>query len=555
MVELRGVGAIQRFVVILFGLRSQSALDTSISRLPFHGPHPTLPHTMKRLYLFLACTFGLLFATSMLAQQPGEDFIRTSFFDATLALPHSNIQPAAVGLDTNYYQAVDAMYHPPASQRLQLQAFGSLASGFDRGSSNHTVSPSFAGLDAQWQPNQSWFAQAGYALAGGFLPNYMASTADQYRFIPGYGYAIQDNKTNLYHAHYTFGKIAFCPSKHFQFEAGKGKHFWGDGHRSLILSDNAAPAPYFRITTSFWKLRYTNLWMQLRDISLLHSMQNARIKYSALHALSYDVTRKLNVSLYEMVVWQDRDSMSRRTLDMGYLNPLIFYRPVEYALGSPDNVIIAASFKWHAFKRLQFYGQFVLDEFNLKLFKKDNNWWGNKIGGQLGLKWQPHKKLYVNSEINAVRPFTYTHGSAIQSWTHLNQPMAHPLGANFLESTNRVVFTTNSWKLEEQINASLFGRDYDANADGVADNFGGDIIRSYKNPYGGPYGHELLQGELHKVIYHSLTISHAMRSKSRMEIFINHTLRMERSNTANLSDHYVMIGIRTLGLLQPVQDY
>jgi hypothetical protein len=510
---------------------------------------------MTRLRLLLACAALTAFAISCLAQQPGEDFARASLLNANFAMPHSNIQPAAIGLDTTYYRAVDSTFNRTPSNRFQLRNFESLAYGIDRGTSNHGISPSFAGLEARWQPNKQWFAQVGYAIAGGLLPNYMERSAEQFRYIPGFGYAVQDDKANLYHSHYAFGKIAFSPNNHFQFEAGKGKHFWGDGHRSLILSDNAAPAPYFRITTNVWKLRYTNLWMQLRDLSSMQTLSSARLKYSALHALSYDVNSKWNLTLYEMVVWQDRDSMSKRTLDLNYLNPLIFYRPVEYALGSPDNVIIAASIHYNALPNLQFYGQFVLDEFNLKLFKKDNNWWGNKVGGQLGFKWQPTKQSYFSSEINTVRPFTYTHGSPVQAWTHINQPMAHPLGANFIESATTFQWKKEKWAVCEQLNASKYGRDYDADGDGVTDNFGGDIIRSYKNPFGGPYGHEILQGELHKVLFHSLTVSRALSTKSNVELFLNHTVRLEKSDAGNLTDHWVMIGIRTRGLLQPVRDY
>jgi hypothetical protein len=32
-----------------------------------------------------------------------------------------------------------------------------------------------------------------------------------------------------------------------------------------------------------------------------------------------------------------------------------------------------------------------------------------------------------------VRPFTYSHYNAVANYTHYNQPLAHPLGANFQE--------------------------------------------------------------------------------------------------------------------------
>jgi hypothetical protein len=36
---------------------------------------------------------------------------------------------------------------------------------------------------------------------------------------------------------------------------------------------------------------------------------------------------------------------------------------------------------------MQFYGQFLLDEFNLEQIKSGDGWWANKWGLQLGAKY------------------------------------------------------------------------------------------------------------------------------------------------------------------------
>src|SRR5213078_2100497 len=43
------------------------------------------------------------------------------------------------------------------------------------------------------------------------------------------------------------------------------------------------------------------------------------------------------------------------------------------------------------------------------------------------------KNLDLQLETNRVRPFTYSHYDSISNYTHYNQPLAHPLGANFQE--------------------------------------------------------------------------------------------------------------------------
>jgi hypothetical protein len=437
-------------------------------------------------------------------------------------------------------------------KRFQVQPLVNLAAGYGA----RPISVSWLGGQLRWNPGKRWSLQAGYALAGGLLPSYLERRAESEGYLSGLGYAVADNMSHLYHTHYTFGHVKYNAGKHVSLELGKAKQFWGDGYRSLILSDHASPAPYFKLTTTLGKFRYMNLWMQLRDISSGQTLSNSRVKYGAMHALSYQITPKLNASLYEWVVWQDRDTLSRRGLDLYYMNPLIFYRPVEYSLGSPDNVMLAASLRWSVTRSLQLYGQFVLDEFNLKLYKRSSNWWGNKIGGQLGLRWNtPGKGLEVLAELNIARPFIYSHGSSIQAWTHINQSMAHPLGSNFVESCLRVRYVKKLWTVSEQLNAAAFGRDYDADADGLIDNFGGNITRSYANPYGGSFGHEILQGELHRTVFHGFTLSRALSETSRCEVYLRHNLRAEKVGPQMTTENWFMLGIQTRGMLQPVQDY
>ncbi|MEI2709900.1 MAG: hypothetical protein V9E96_12960 [Chitinophagaceae bacterium] len=43
------------------------------------------------------------------------------------------------------------------------------------------------------------------------------------------------------------------------------------------------------------------------------------------------------------------------------------------------------------------------------------------------------KNLDVQVETNVVRPFMYASTDSFSSYNHYNQPLAHPLGANFKE--------------------------------------------------------------------------------------------------------------------------
>ena len=75
--------------------------------------------------------------------------------------------------------------------------------------------------------------------------------------IPGRGIAKQFGEDAFDYPIAT-GYLSYSPSKFFNVQFGHGKNFIGDGYRSLLLSDNASPYPYFKLNTTFWKLKYTN---------------------------------------------------------------------------------------------------------------------------------------------------------------------------------------------------------------------------------------------------------------------------------------------------------
>ena len=87
------------------------------------------------------------------------------------------------------------------------------------------------------------------------------------------------------------------------------------------------------------------------------------------------------------------------------------------------------------FRNVIFYSQFILDDFNISR-KKDSDenyqsgFFQNKYGYQMGLKGNL-KDINFLIEYNQVQPYTYGHRTILQNYSHMNQALAHPLGANF----------------------------------------------------------------------------------------------------------------------------
>ncbi|MBN4073165.1 hypothetical protein JYT74_03880, partial [Crocinitomix catalasitica] len=221
----------------------------------------------------------------------------------------------------------------------------------------------------------------------------------------------------------------YRPHRFFSFIGGYGKNFFGDGYRSLLLSDNASAYPYLKVETSFGTIKYVNLYNVWNDNSINPANRGLdKMKFSAMHYLSWNVTKEFNISVFETVIWQYEDSLVNRGFDLNYLNPVVFYRPVEYGQGSADNVLLGLNTSVKLYGGHCIYGQMILDEFLLSELRARSRWWGNKFGFQLGYKTNSlmKKQLYMQTEFNVVRPFTYAHGSSTLSYGHLNASVAHP---------------------------------------------------------------------------------------------------------------------------------
>ena len=307
------------------------------------------------------------------------------------------------------------------------------------------------------------------------------------------------------------GYIDFNISKHISAQFGYGKHFIGNGRRSLILSDFGNNYPYLRLNTQFWKIQYTNIFAQLigevrggSNFGLL-GIGSFTKKYLTFHRLGMEVIPNLEIGLFESVVYGQPDSLGSNNLKLEYLNPIIFYRALEQQDGSADNVLIGLDFKYNLFRKVQLYGQLVIDELIVSEAFSDNGWWGNKSGTQIGAKYIDAfgvDDLNLQVELNRVRPYTYSHESLFTSYSHYMQPLAHPLGANFSEK----IFSFDyrpfpKWKFGSVFMLAEYGND-------IGDvSFGRDITKSY-NLRPDDYGIEQNQGDVRDLFMNQSTLTY-----------------------------------------------
>ena len=262
-------------------------------------------------------------------------------------------------------------------------------------------------------------------------PGFFQQRVAQYSAIPGAGY-YKPFKTTAFDYFDARGSIYFNLWKYFDVQFGYDKNFIGNGYRSLFLSDYSAPYLFLKINTRIWKLNYENIFMELISQYARTTDYQYPKKYGVVHHLSYNAAKWLNLGLYENVVFSRADYF-----DFSYLNPVIFLVSAQQQNGSPDKTTAGVDFKANIGHSTQFYGQLLINEFVFnQILHYSRGWWGNKQGLQLGFKYIDIfniKNFDLQVETNLVRPYTYSHNDSVSNYSHYNQPLAHPLGANFSE--------------------------------------------------------------------------------------------------------------------------
>lgn len=303
-------------------------------------------------------------------------------------------------------------------------------------------------------------------------PKHFTQMVRDLRAVPGYGF-FKSFKRDTTAVDYfdARGYFTFNAAKFIDFQFGYDKNFIGNGYRSLFLSDWGNSSLFLKVNTKIWKFNYQNLFMELMPQFVKRGDSLLDRKYAAMHHLSMNITPWLNVGLFESVVF----GRSNR-FDFQYLNPIIFFRHIEGTVGSPDNAIAGMDFKANVAHRFQFYGQLLMDEFLISNVRNKPKSWTNKFGFQLGGKYVDAfgiDNLDLQVEMNRVRPFTYSHNNLTANYTHYNQHLAHPLGANFQEFIGIARYQPASrWYV---VGRAMY---YYKGLDTAGVNFGGDIFRS-----------------------------------------------------------------------------
>ncbi|MBE9585402.1 gliding motility protein RemB [Mucilaginibacter sp. JRF] len=313
------------------------------------------------------------------------------------------------------------------------------------------------------------------------FPEYLTTYINQVGIVPGQAYDRSPNG-DVKDWSYITANLSYTPVKYLNISAGRDRTFIGDGYRSLLLSDYASPATYFRLTGTLGNVRYMAMWQNFSDRMNpeLNNYTHDRRKWGIFHFLDWNVSNRLSLGFFDAIVWPNEDDAGhKRGFDFAYINPIIFLRPVEASSGSPDNAVIGFTGKYKLSDHVTAYGQFMLDEFEADNFFSGEGSSRNKFGWQLGVRGAnlfSIQGLNYLLETNTITPYTFSERFTAVNYSANSEPLAHPWGANFREVVGLLNYSYKRFDFSGEFDFGRYGMDLN----GL--NYGKDLFDDYREP-------------------------------------------------------------------------
>ena len=476
------------------------------------------------------------------------------------SLPHTDVSTHLFSPEDSLFTRFSELKYETGNFYFRLYPNFNLSAGLQEG--NQFISSNSVGFysDISYQMGEHALSlHTGGSVFAGIQPYYMRLLMQQKRIVPGLYSQKLINRT---------WNTAWEPEVSLQYhspwlltlETGIGKQHIGDGLRSLILSEYAPAYPYAGLRTRFAKINYQFRWMILENHSYQPWIDTNAGKYAMMHYLSWNIGKRFCLGLFESIVWSDTES--RMAFEAQYLNPIIFFRPVEFSVGSSDNALMGINVHYNISNKVLLYGQFLLDDVQVGQMINDikyrlgilaegeqHGWFANKYGGQLGIQYFDAlgiKNLLLQTEINAVRPNTYAHNNANQSYSSYYHALAHPLEANFIESISRISYTYKRW------NFTIHAMYAHKGLSDINENMGENIFYPVSDAPGqawipvSTYGNVILQGKRQRILHFNIDISWAPLNNRRLELFARGFYRKSTvPESLLIKDYGIFIGGRT----------
>ncbi len=385
--------------------------------------------------------------------------------------------------------------------------------------------------------NKFYFETNFYENQGKF-GGYIDSFIRRQHIIPGQGSYKNIGDGSGFDFSASSARLTYVPGKTLLVDLGYGKNFIGDGYRSLLLSDWSFNYPYLRVALTFGKFQYSVMWSQyITDVDkALNDHQGYFRKWAQTYLLDWKPADMLSISLFESVVWPGETHDAYRATDISpsLLSPVIFLHGSKSPAGVENNDIVGLNAKVKFYERSFFYGQLVVNQLG-KLTS-----WKNRTGLQVGMRSGDVfeiPNLNLLAEFNTVRPYTYGANSLDVTYTNFNQPLAHPLGANFTEGIAVASYSQDKWWFRVEGFVATYG------ADSGSSNYGGNLfVRLPKQPPAGSV--TTGQGVSTKIQYVDFKLAYILNRETNLRLETGVTYRREFNDLYDYKDVIFYVGVR-----------
>jgi hypothetical protein len=264
-------------------------------------------------------------------------------------------------------------------------------------------------------------------------------------------------------------------------------------------------------------------------------------KTGSFQFLSVNLFHRIQLGLFQGMIWEAADTNNRQHTNFNTFDPLIGVNALAFGLHNKNNVLLGATLKLKITNSISLYGQYMLDDVYSNKGRGDIR---KKYGYQAGFKYFDVftiKNLHIQMEYNRVRPYAYASENAYQSYTHYNQALAHPLGANFYEMVGFINYRLKDFFLQVKANYAVKGND------SLDNNFGGNVFKA-DNSF--PITQDLdnistTQGLKTIIMYQDFHIGYLVNPVTNFNIVLGFTNRIEKTEQQTNTTQFVYFGIRT----------
>lgn len=258
-----------------------------------------------------------------------------------------------------------------------------------------------------------------------------------------------ENTENIKNYDFASGymKYYFEPSEGMgiSFQLGREKLKYGYGYsKSLTLSGDAPDMDFLKFVFNYGIINFSSIYgMTVGEFNVNRDLRYT--KYFSANRLKLSFENLFDVGIYESII-------SSSGIQLGYVNPVIFYKFVEHSLQDRDNGTISFEMQTHFCKDLELQGTFFLDEnilSNLSDFEKTSN----KTAYQLGaFYYEPIglKNVSLIFEYTKIRPYVYTHFDPKNTYTAFGVIIGHPIGPN-----SDQIFSKIAYNLSDRVTFNL----------------------------------------------------------------------------------------------------